>query len=252
MMRKFLITGVGVVLVLTVVFFAIKTRTPSCANGISHGTVVIASVDKDSIVIAADSRETDIAFSEKKITFADTAHKIFHIRHTFFAIAGLSELCKMSTKAFVAHTYDTTKLIKENVPIIEAKLKKALQTEVDSYNKRQKGYLAGHEYSIVVFIAGYERGIPIFGRINAGVKFVTLFANPVESVSGATTGGSMPFDVAGIHDHIFEVRYDPNGNKLQTMKNLISLEARHHKEVDSLVQYVIIKKDGYRIGRVSR
>lgn len=246
MKRKPLVI-IAVALVLIMLFIAVRLWPHSCADGISHGTVVIASIDKDSIVIAADSRETDIAFSEKKITFTDTAHKIFRIRNTFFAIAGLSELCKMSTRAFVARIYDTTKSIKENAPVIEAKLKKALQTEMDSYSKKQKNYLAGHQYSVTLIIAGYEKGMPVCGYVNAGVKFVTLFANPVESISSVSTGGSI-FDMVGITDHMYKVRINLDSNKLQTMRNLISLEARYHKDVDSLVQYAIIKKTGYRIG----
>ena len=247
MTRKLLVTGIPVVCLFTITLFVIWFHTSYCANGIRHGTVVIASVDRDSITIAADSRETEIAFREKKVTHTDTAHKIFHIHNTFFAIAGLSEICKVSTRAFVTHNYDTTKSIKENASIIEAKLKKALQTELDSYNKRQKGYLAGHDYSVELFIAGYEKGMPVFGNVNAGVKFVTLFANPVQSFSGVSTGSGL-YDVAGITDHINEVRYNFEGNKLRQMISLISLEARHHKDVDSLVQYAVIKKDGYRIG----
>ncbi|MBS1530438.1 MAG: hypothetical protein JSU01_09035 [Bacteroidetes bacterium] len=247
MNRKRLVTGITLACLLIVGFVVMWFHTPSCDCGISHGTVVIASVDKDSIVIAADSRETEIAFREKRVTHTDTAHKIFRIGNTFFAVAGLSELCNMSTREFVARNYDTTKSIKENAPVIEDKLKKALQTELDGYSKKQKGYLAGHDYSVELFISGYEKGMPIFGHVDAGVKFVTLFKNPVESFSGVSTGGNMPFDVAGIHDHIYEVKINFNSNKLQTMRRLIALEARHHNDVDSLVQYAIIKKDGYRV-----
>jgi hypothetical protein len=208
--------------------------------------VVIVSVDKDSIIIAADSRETEIAFSRKRVTHTDTAHKIFRIRNTFFAIAGLSELCNISTREFVSQIYDTTRSIRENAPVIEARLKKALQTELDSYSNKQKQYLAGHDYSVALYIAGYEKGTPVLCRINAGVKFVTLFANPVETFDGVTTGRNI-FDIAGIYDHIYEIRYSLDSNKLQTMRGLISLEARHHTDVDSLVQYAIIKKGGYRV-----
>jgi len=221
--------------------------TSSYAGSIRHGTVVIVSMDPDSIILAADSRETDIDFTHKKVTFGDTAHKIFRIRNTFIAIAGLSELSNMSTQAFISRVYDTSKSIKENMPVIEASLKNAIQKELDSYSIKQKRLFAGHNYSIELFIAGYEKGIPQVCRINTGVKFVKLAANPVETF--AATGTGLMFDVAGISDHINLVQHNMKGNKLHTMSELISLEARHHKDVDSLVQYAIIKKDGYRVGK---
>jgi 20S proteasome alpha/beta subunit len=246
MTRKLLIAVITVIVLVPILYLTIGTFTAHCDDGIRHGTVVIVSMDADSIIMAADSRETNIAFREKKVTFADTAQKIFRISNTFFAIAGLSELCKTSTRAFVTRIYDTTRSIKENMPVIEAKLKKALQTELDSYNRKQKNYLAGHEYSIVLYITGYEKGVPTLCGISAGVKFVTLFANPVQAY--ANTGTGSMFGLAGITDHIAEVGLNLDSNKVQRMTNLILLEARHHTEVDSLIQYVIIKKEGYRTG----
>ncbi|MBS1528605.1 MAG: hypothetical protein JST19_23365 [Bacteroidetes bacterium] len=239
-------------LLIAIVFLSPLAFLSACTShcGISHGTVVIASMDADSIILAADSRETDVFFSSKKVTFADTAHKIFHIGQTFFAIAGLSELCTTSTRKFVTDVYDTAKSIKENMPVVEARLRKALQSELDSYSIKQKRLLAGHDYSVVLDIAGYEKGIPTLCRIDAGVKFVNLFANPVQS-SASISAGRKIFDIAGIYDHIYEVKINLDSNKLRTMRQLISLEARYHKDVDSLVQYVVIKKDGYRTGTVS-
>ncbi len=245
MFRNLRLICVVAALSFPVLFFT--AGTSSYAGSIRHGTVVIVSMDPDSIILAADSRETDIDFTHKKVTFGDTAHKIFRIRNTFFAIAGLSELSNMSTQAFLRRWYDTAMSIKENVPVIEARLKNALQKELDSYSTKQKRLLAGHDYSVDLFIAGYEYGEPQVCRINAGVKFVTLFANPVETYAGINTG--QMFDVAGIYDHINQVRHDLTDNKLHTMSELISLEARHHKDVDSLVQYAIIKKSGYRVGK---
>lgn len=245
MFRNIRLVCVVAALFFPVLFFA--ACTSSYAGSIRHGTVVIVSMDPDSIILAADSRETDIDFTHKKVTFGDTAHKIFRIRNTFFAIAGLSELSNMSTKAFITRAYDTSKSIKENMPVIEASLKNSLQKELDSYTTKQKRLLAGHDYSVELFIAGYEKGMPQVCRINAGVKFVTLFANPVETFAGTSTG--LMFDVAGISDHINLVPLNLKSNRLNTMSQLISLEARHHKDVDSLVQYAIIKKDSYRTGR---
>jgi len=244
--RKLLIAVITVIVLVPVLYLAIGTLTGHCGKGMRHGTVVIVSMDADSIVMAADSRETDIAFREKKVTFTDTAQKIFRLGNTFFAIAGLSELCKTSTRAFVTGIYDTTRSIKGNMPVIEAKLKKTLQTELDSYNRKQKNYLAGHEYSIVLYITGYEKGVPTLCSITAGVKFVTLFTNPVEAY--ANTGTGSMYGLAGITDHIAAVGLNLDKNKVQRMTNLILLEARHHTEVDSLIQYVVIKKDGYRTG----
>jgi hypothetical protein len=153
----------------------------------------------------------------------------------------------MSTKAFITRLYNSTRSIEENMPVIKSSLKNTLQKELDSYSTRQKRLLAGHDYSVELFIAGYEKGVPKVCRINVGVKFVTLFANPVEAFAGTGTG--LMFDVAGISDHINLVPLNLKGNKLHTMSQLISLEARHHKDVDSLVQYAIIKKGGYRVGR---
>ena len=245
-MKKFLIAVVAVLLLLSVLFFAAKNCRPPRNENIRHGTVVIISTDNDSITLAADSRETEISFGRHRVTFTDTSQKIFRIGSIFFAIAGFSEVSNIPTRTFVTRIYDTTRSIRENMPVIEAKLKKALQTELDSYSKKQKRYLAGRDYTIILYITGYENGVPVLCEIKAGAKFVTLFANPVQTF--ASTGTGQMFGIAGIDDHIREVGFNQQGNKLRTMTELISLEARHHPDVDSLVQYVIIKKDGYRTG----
>jgi hypothetical protein len=245
MVRNIRVIYIVLILLFPVLFFT-ACMSP-CRGGIRHGTVVIVSMDPDSIILAADSRETDIDFTHKKVTFGDTAHKIFRIRSTFFAIAGLSELSNMSIKTFINDVYDTTISIKANMPVIETRLKDALQKELDAYSTRQKRLLGGHDYSVDLFIAGYEKGVPQVCRINAGVKFVKLSANPVEVTDDADNGPM--FDIAGISDHISQVPLNLKSNKLHTMSAMISLEASHHNDVDSLVQYAIIKKDGYRTGR---
>jgi hypothetical protein len=238
-----------------VLFICSDKRSASHSNILlSKGTVVLVFIDKDSILVAADSRSETISPNHISV-FSDTTNKIVKVGNVFFTAAGTTVFKSRSVQAIIKKNYDPAKPIFENCENINRIVARELQNYFNQLSRQEKQYYTGEELSntlITILATGYEKNKPVACSMTVGAAFAN---NRIGVTSGGIKKDSslLRLHVGGYYELIYDYPYGywpGSKNRLKDIMKLIVIEARYHPaQVDTLVHYAIIKRDGFRMGR---
>lgn len=240
-------------ILLASIFISSCTGNQQHKSMIKLGTTVVIMVEKDSITMGADSR-TQVYTSPDNFHFSDTTNKIFKAGNFFCAFAGTESLGDQPLKDIVIKNYDPTKKLEDNCDVLSQKLTVTAQEYYSLLSPEQKNLFNGKDmgrYQINLDIAGYEKNKPLVGIVVVNIKKQgdNYIAVPDEPMIR-----NMTYQIvsAGFDDHLRQLllqnAYHASYSTSKDVPKLISFEAKYHPEVDSNVNYVVIKKQSFRLG----
>ncbi|MCO5951202.1 hypothetical protein [Mucilaginibacter flavidus] len=225
-------------------------------NHVEKGTTFAVWVTHDSTVMAVDSRvgRTDRYGSK---THTDTSCKIFRYGSYFVVYEGISNIGDVPMREKIKQYFDTTQNIENACDILSKKLAAgiqnywnslSLQTRITlSYNRDSSSSL--HFSAIIV---KYKKNTHIICSIFIGNKLnnynaVVIPSKPIttQKFNGLITGGFNESINALPSSHRFFTGLD----KVVECANLIYIEASKHEDVDSVVNYVIVKPNRFTFGK---
>lgn len=228
---------------------------------IRKGTTVIFWAEKDSITVACDSRN-QIYNSDNTSYFTDTINKIFKAGNFFFVFVGTESLGNTQLRDIVIKNYNPSLSLRKNCDEISTKLAVSAQDFYSSLTQEQKTFFDSHglnQFQINLNVVGYEKNKPVIGFLKIDVKkdadnYIVSEQVPVYR--------EFPYQLvtAGYDDHIKMALFDSgykamlNSNKTSAYKigdliQMIALEAKNHQQIDSNVNYVVIKRQSFKWGR---
>lgn len=218
---------------------------------IIRGTSVLMLVEKDSTILAADSRSTMIFLDHREHT--DTTHKIFKIGDYFFMTAGLAVIGNESIQSFLKNKLN----INSNISNVSKKSSNDFSLAIQSYYNSLpliqrkalfKSDAIRNDFSLmIVKYVGtdvYTASVELATHINRNYV-LTLEKYPVEIHKN-----NFSF-VMGGHTDFIKRMLSSSPMPMSHLNGLIALikyQAKYDVEVDSTVNYVIIKPNSYRFG----
>jgi hypothetical protein len=220
----------------------------------SRGTVVLVFVDKDSIIVAADSRSERVRPNHRS-EFSDTTNKIFRIGNVFFTTAGTTVYKNRSVQSIIRKNYNSSESIFKNCEELNKVIASDFQNYFDLLTKEERKYYSADEISnalITVIATGYEKNKPKACKMTIGPTFdsnkISITTKQVNKDSSI-----LHLQFGGYCERImhYPFAYMPKSkNRMKDIISLIKTEAHYHPvQVDTLVNYAIIKKGGFRVGR---
>ncbi len=229
------------------------------ASVVKRGTTIVLLTEKDSIIMASDSRN-QVYTSDNSFYFTDTTNKIFKAGKFFFVFVGVESFGNTQLKNIVIKNYNPAINLEKNCDLISSQMAAAVQEFFGSITPAQKSFFDGNginRYQVNLFCGGYEKNKPMIGLLKISIKkdgdgYVVSAQEPELN--------SFPykFITAGYDDHIqsylFSSGYSAmlrknSGVKITDIEHMISLEAQNHQEIDSNVNYVIINRQGFKLGK---
>ncbi len=100
------------------------------------GTTAMALIEKDSMILAVDSRIGEV--SSNGIAFTDTTNKIINIGSTFIICAGVREFGDVTVDDLVKENYNTRQSIANNCKNILEVWRNAFQSYLDSLSNTKE------------------------------------------------------------------------------------------------------------------
>jgi hypothetical protein len=240
-------------------FSVISILFASCAhqshkpNLISRRSTMVACLNKDSIILAAQSR-VQLTTDNLVEKYANTDAAIFNIGNIFFISSGPEDFRGISIKEIILKEYDTTVSIKENCKTLNDTIYNRYQNFLNGLSKDEESYLSKkdlEQFEYQLFVVRDEGGLPTICTFYLDTKIeggkISVVKNDLFERSVAKAGGYLLF-LGGEHDHAGEFIHDNKflPNSAYYIYKAICLEARNHSDIDSLVDMVIIKSDKSR------
>jgi hypothetical protein len=221
---------------------------------LSRGTVVLVFNDKDSILMAADSRSERVV-SNRASEFSDTTNKIFRIGKVFFTAAGTTVFKNQSVQAIIRRYYRSSESILSNCQNLDKLIAYELQqyfNNLDPVEKKRYTDEAVSNTLITVIAAAYEKNSPLACSMTIAANLhngkIAVNAGPVTKDEVASHMQS-----GGLVEMVYNYPYNymnKSSSRLKDLFYLIGLEAHYHpKQVDTLINYAIIKRNGFRVGK---
>jgi hypothetical protein len=210
--------------------------------------------EKDSIIVAADSRSM-VYTSDTAYYFTDTTNKIFNVGKFFFVFSGPEGLKGKPLRDIIIQCFDTTKSLKKNCDILSGKIVNEVNSFYKTLTGKQMVFFQGRDmyhYFINLYIVGYEHNKSTIAFIKTnfrkeGDHLVATVSEPDIRSNNKT------LEVGGYNDRINNLLnaniYHLSKNRVNDFIKLITIEARHEPQVDSNVNYVVIKSNDIRRGR---
>jgi hypothetical protein len=226
------------------------THRPHRPNLLSTRSTIVVSLNKDSIILAAQSR-VQLTTDNLVEKYANTEPAIFNIGKFFFISSGPEEFRGISIKEIILKEYDTSVSIRENCNRLNDTLYNRYQNFLNGLSKEEDSYLLKNDsaqFEYRLFVVGNEGGLPTICDIDLDTKIesekISVIKNDLFERSVANVGAYI-LCLGGEHDHaggfIGANRFRPNS--AYYIYKAICLEARNHKDVDSFVDMVIVKSD---------
>jgi hypothetical protein len=226
---------------------------------IKNGTTILAALTKNSLILMADSRSQRVSGDFSTSNFVDTTNKIHQLGQYFFEIAGVSHFREIDIYYLVSINFDTTLSLKSN----SEKLQKIIFDVLTSYYNNLTTLELDYFHQSIptwgmlqIFIGGYEQktnNTPSFTQLEFKIQneesfySVTIGNNYTIRFEKGQTG----LIDGGAHENIDKLLkngYNKDNLTIDNLKYLISVEADANDTIGHDYNYVIIKRDSFKLG----
>ncbi len=237
--------------------FFIAILISGCRSYVKHGTTILVSLSKDTIILMADSRAEIALVGKKSPYYIDTINKIRRIGNYFCEIAGVSHFRNTDLYDIVVNNFNPENTFEKNLEVLNSKVDSTLSEYYNSLDNNELKYY--HRAiptwaSTTIFIAGFEAGDKLVYQMEFRVERQPLNYSVSRGNSSVYKTDETGYGIfhAGFHENISKAiaaGYPFTNLHIKDLAYFISLEADASEGVGHDYNFVIVTKNGYQAGK---